>query len=252
MKSKTRNFGASRSGQLLIVAALAVAIIISSTTLYVYDVSRQTGTANSQSLSELILALKQASRNTLVSSLANTSRGGNEAILNTNLNELQRTSRLINRFGLAELSFTLLNASGYSSGISLAWNTSIVDVSSAYANFTLNVIGLESKVTTQYAINITTSVQVNGSYSLVGIEKHVNLTCRIYNEDEPALTRSIALFYANLGNWTRVDETNSLAMVNRGDGVYDISFIVPSTTTEISINCLDLRDILVQSTYFTP
>jgi len=250
MKKYGREFKANSSGQLLIVAALAIAILISSTTIYVYELSREANSANAQSISNFILALKQSTRNTMISSLANVSNGGEKTVLTTNLNELSQVLRSLNHFGICQLAFTPLNDSDYDAGIWLSWNTSDVGVSSAYADFTLNVYGATAKVTVNYAINITTAIAVNGSYvTLESGEKLVNLTCKMYDEGEPALTENITLFYENLGNWTLVGASNSLSIVDYGNGTYLISFTVevPSDVVQVSVHAHDLRGISVQA-----
>lgn len=246
----SRRFRANSSGQLLIVAALAIAILISSTTIYVYELTKETSSTNTQSPSNFILDLKQNTRNAMISSLANASNNGEKTVLTTNLDKLSQAFRHLNLFGICQLDFTVLNNSIYDSGIWLSWNTSDLGVSSAYTNFTLNVYDLTANVTVEYAINITTTVTLNGYYTrLAGDEKLVNLTCKTYNEDAPALAQNISLFYENLGSWTPVNSSNSLCITDYGNGTYAISFTVnlPSNSVPVSAHIYDLRNIFAQA-----
>lgn len=85
------------------------------------------------------------------------------------------------------LSFTLINDSRHDSGVYLSWNTNGSGVSTAYANFTLKVQSMAANLAIDYAVNITTTIAINGSYTtLEGEEKLVNLTCRVFNEEKPA------------------------------------------------------------------
>ncbi len=66
-------FMANSSGQLLIVAALAIAILIASTTIYVYELSGERQSAEDFFISNCVFAVKQGSRNAVISALANAS-----------------------------------------------------------------------------------------------------------------------------------------------------------------------------------
>lgn len=250
MKKHMKNLRANSSGQLLLVAALAIAILISSTTIYVYELSKETNSTYTSPISNSILALKQSTRNTMISSLANASNGGEKTVLAANLNRLSQVFRSLNHFGICDLASTSLNDSNYDSGIWLSWDTSDVGVSSAYADFTLKVYDIAANVTLNYAVNITTAVTIDGySTRIGGNEKMVNLTCNIYNEGEPALTKNMTLFYERLGSWVSVDSSNNLSIMDYGNGTYRIVFTVNTSlnAVQVSAHIRDLRDIFVQA-----
>jgi len=243
---------AHNSGQLLIVAALAIAILISSTTIYVYELSRERTATQNQLTTEFILALKQSSRNTVISSLANASKGGEKSVLETNLNSLLQTYRSLSQPGICNLSFTVLNDSNYADGIWLSWGENDgLGVSSAYANFSLAIYGLEANITANYAINVTTAITLEGYYKTNGSEKLVNLSCRVFNEGKPALAKNIILYYEDLGVWLPVNSSNNLSITDYGNGTYTISFtvITISDTMPVSVSAHinDLREISVQA-----
>jgi len=250
MKEYRRRLRANSSGQLLIVAALAIAVLISSTTIYVYELSKETNGTDTPSISNFVLALKQSTKNTMVSSLVNVSNGGEKTVLTANLNELSKVFRSLNHFGICHLDFTALDDSAYNSGIWLSWSISGLGVSSAYANFTLKVYGMASNITVNYAVNITTTVTIDGYYTkLAGNEKQVNLTCKMHNEGEPTLAKNINLFYEKLGSWIPVNSSNNLSIMDYGNGTYILSFNVnvPSNQVQVSVNVYDLHDIFVQA-----
>ncbi|MDH5481261.1 MAG: hypothetical protein OEY22_00060 [Candidatus Bathyarchaeota archaeon] len=245
-----RKLRANSSGQLLIVAALAIAILISSTTIYVYEVSKEINSANSWPMTDYVLALKQSTRNTVVSSLVNASNGGEETVLTANLNELSEVLRSLDQFGICQLDFYVSNDSAYDMGVRLSWNTSDSGVSSAYANFTLNVYGIAANLAVEYTINVTTLIAVNGYYTrLAGDEKLVNLTCNVFNEGKPALAKNISLFYETLGSWIPVNSSNNLSVIDCGNGTYTASFTVDIAldTVTVSAHIFDLRDVFVQA-----
>ena len=123
-----------------------------------------------------------------------------------------------------------------------------IGVSSAYVNFTLRVYGVEEDIDAAFAVNVTTTITISGSYAtLLSGEKQVNLTCRVYNEDEPALAKNMTFFYENSGNWTQVDAPNNLFITDQGNGTYLVSFTVdiPSGTVPVSVHVYDSRDVFV-------
>jgi len=199
LKKLKKNLGGKSSGQLLIVAALSIAVLISSTTIYVYEVSRETNSIKNNSISDFVLAVKQSTRNAMISSLVNASNGGERTVLTDNLNSFSQALRSLYQFGTCQLNFTVLNDVGYDSGMRFSWNDSGLGISSAYADFTLKIYGVTSNTVVNYAVNVTTTLTVNGSYTIVeNEEKLVNLTCKIYNEGEPALAKNMTVFYENL------------------------------------------------------
>ncbi|MDH7477904.1 MAG: hypothetical protein QHH17_05940, partial [Candidatus Bathyarchaeota archaeon] len=122
-------------------------------------------------------------------------------------------------------------------------------ISSAYANFSLTIYGLEVNVTANYAINITTAVKLEGYYTRDGLEKFVSLSCQVFNEGKSALAKNITLYYENLGVWLPVDSSNNLSVTDYGNDTYTISFtvITISDTVQVSAHITDLREIFVQA-----
>lgn len=245
--SKRKNCRRGNSGQLLLVAALAIAILISSTTTYVYELSRETDNADAPPTSNFVLMLEQATKNAVIGSLANASSGGTNAVLTVNLGKLVQAVRSVTQYGICNLSYSTFNGSGYDSGFRIAWSAGGKGVSSAYTNFALQIYGVASKVTAEYAVNVTSSLDVSGSYaSLDSGEKNVSLTCVLNNENGPALAKDVAIFYDDGGNWTQVNASNGLEIADYGTGSYMVSFAVAvSDPVQVSVRVVDLRDILV-------
>jgi hypothetical protein len=248
MRKHKNRLGVDRSGQLLIVAAMAIAVLISSTTAYVYELSKENGDPRNQRISDLALALRQSTRSAVISALANVSNGGEKTILATNLDILAQVFRGLNQVDLCSLVFTPFDVVPYDSGILLSWNTTSTDISSACVSFVLDVRGDFARAEASYTVNITTSLMVDGFYELQSNEKHVNLRCQINNEGLPALAESLNVFYLASGSWTGV-ETSDLSGVDYGNGTYVLAFPVPQEAIQISIHMRDLRNILVQSIY---
>ncbi len=245
-----RRLRANSSGQLLIIAALVIALLISSTTTYIYELTKETDTSETRAINDFILALKQNTKNAMISSLANVSNGGTKITLKTNLNKLSEVFRNLRHFGTCSQSFTVYNDSYYDSGTWLSWNTSGAGVSSAYANFNLTVYGMTAKIDMPYMANVTTAIAINGSYSVIsGDEKQVTLICKTYNEAQPALWKNVTVFYESGGSWIQANSTNNLSIVDYGNGTYSISFTITlvSDAVSVSTSVLDSRDIFVRA-----
>ncbi|MEM4700552.1 MAG: hypothetical protein QXZ51_00205 [Candidatus Bathyarchaeia archaeon] len=251
MKRLERLMRAKSSGQLLIVAAIAIAIIISTTTAYVNEVSKEKPSVQqSFSVADFVSSIKQGSRNAMISALANASIGGEKTVLASNLNSLSQVYRSLNAYGLYYLSYTVLNDPPYADGFWLSWeDTNGLGVSSAYANFTLKFYGLTEKTTLNYAINITTTIRLEGYYTLNGSEKVVNLTCQIFNDGKPALAKNVTVYYAQKGSWLLANSSNNLSITDYGNGIYAISFTVDtdSDTVQVSTHVYDLRGVFVKT-----
>jgi len=251
MKGLKKLAGAKSSGQLLIVVALAIAILISTTTAYVYEVSREKPSSTQDyPIAELIQAVKQGSRNAVISALANASTGGEKRALALNLDRLVQAYKSLNVYGLYYLSYNVLNDSRYVNGVLLSWeDTDGLGVSSAYANFTLKFSGLTEKTTLSYAINITTTITLEGHCTLNGSEKIVNLTCQVFNEGKTALAKNITVYYEVNGRWVPANSSNNLSITDYGNGIYAISFTISteSDAVQASIHVYDLRGIFVKA-----
>ncbi|MEM3694923.1 MAG: hypothetical protein QXJ11_03070 [Candidatus Bathyarchaeia archaeon] len=246
MKAHRRNFRENKSGQLLIVAALAIAMLIASASIYVYELNVEQNGQSYYQIANFVPVIKQCTKNALISSLANVSNGGAKTVLATNLERLAGTIRGLRHQAIFQLTFSLYNNSDYESGVRLLWGAENFGLSSAYASFTLNVQGIEN-VELDYTINVTTAILVEGFYTGDGSEKNVTVMCHIYNEGKPAQAKNINLFYEVGDAWVPVDSLNNILMVDFENGTYAISFsaTIPSDVVRVSTHITDMRDILV-------
>lgn len=249
MRGRKDSLKKSSSGQLLIVAALAIALLISSTTTYVYEVTRETDNARSSSISNFVLAMKQTTRNAMISSLANVSNGGAKSTLASNLGELSEAVGILSRFGFCILGHTTLSELGYDFGTKLQWGDNGLGVSGAYANFTLQVQDEASRTTMKFEVNMTASLAISGSYATLGSgEKNVSLICNVCNNGHPSLTGSLKTFYHDASSWTEAGVLNSLAVTDYANGTYLVSFVVAiSDPVQVSVQVIDLQGIFIRA-----
>lgn len=245
MKTAKR-FRANSSGQLLLVAALAIAILIASTSIYIYELTTQTQNIEGTSDVELSLAVKTSLRNAVVSALANITNGGNKTILIENLDALADVYMRLHPQRPCHISYMLLNSSGYRDGVKLLWSGGL-GVSSAYVFYTLKILGPESSVTINDAINITTSLTAEGYYTIGENEtvKTVNLTCKLFNGKKPAQAKNLTVYYEDdSGAWTLV---SSPYITDYGNGTYSLGFtiVLVSNIVHASVHMVDACNILV-------
>jgi len=242
--------GKGSSGQIIVIAALIIALTIISTELYVYELGKTIGEANTNSFNDYIFAIKLGSQHIVTGSLANVSQGGPDQTLIVNL---ERWFSLVARqyhMGRAVLNFTPYEMQPYSSGIRILWGSNGLGVASAYADFDLKLSDREVNVNVTYAINVTTTLLVQGTYRVVqGDEKQVNVTCNLLNEGRPALAKVITSCYRNLDDWLIPGSLNNYTLVDCGNGTYLISFVaeISSSDVEISVHAYDQREIYTQA-----
>jgi hypothetical protein len=248
MKKFNKIFRAKSSGQLLIVAALAIAILIASTTMYVYELTEEKQAPQDTAIGEVVLAIKTGLRNTVISALANASKGGEKTVLAKNLERLSSAYRRVYQYGICQISYKLLNSSEYESGIKLSWTNSGLGVSSAHVAFTLKIFGLTSNITVDDAVNVTTAIIIGGYYTVNGDggTKRVSLTCHVLNEEKPAQAKNITIYYEEFGVWIPVSD---LSFIEWGNGTYTLSFTVTnaSETVHVSVHLTDARNIFVMA-----
>ena len=240
------------SGQTLIITALVISLLVLSVVYGVFEAERRSELRSATKLNSHVLATKLGLRNTVTSALVNVSNGGDNGTLTTNLNKYAEVIGNQTYFGKCTVLSTASNSSPYQSGIWLSWGSDGIGVSSAYANYTLMFTQLDSQIQLQHVTNITTGLEVEGTYTkLGGTSRQVNVTCRIFNEGEPALANNITAYYEYDGNPVDQNWTvgSSQSITDYGNGTYTISFIADTQTSDdpmlVSAQVHDLRDIFV-------
>ncbi|MEM3766357.1 MAG: hypothetical protein QXU46_04950 [Candidatus Bathyarchaeia archaeon] len=240
-------FMANSSGQLLIVASLVIAILITSTSIYVYELTTEIQTMKNCSTLELALALNTGLRNAVVSALANITNGGRKNVLAENLALLVDTYMQLHPQQPCQIAYTLPSVAGYDDGIKLSWGSSGLGVSSAYVLYTLKILEPASNLTIHSALNITTTLVINGYYTIGENEtiKTVSLTCKVFNEDKPAKVKQVNVYWGQAPEvWLPI---RSLSIVDCGNGTYVISFTITtaSEAVYVSAQMVDARNIFV-------
>ena len=241
-----RSFRRDKSGQVLVVSALLVALLLLSTALYVIEVGKEVPIADA-SQGNVFSNYKQSVKSAMISALSNASDGGAQNILGVDLAEL-KTVILSNSYqALLTMDYTVQNMGGYQNGLRISRGTNGEGVSSAYASFIFASSTPSATSSLEYAVNITSQVNFSGSSQhLVETTKQVNLTINVQNEGKAALAQNFVFSYQTESDWVTVD---SPIITSFGNGTYAASFTAEapqlSDPLVVSLLCQDARGIFV-------
>ena len=238
---------------MLVIAALVVTLLLLSTALYVSEVEKNAAVYE-QRVNPAFSEYKLGIMHTVISSLVNVSNGGSATVLGANLDQFKGIVEANSFNAMVTMDCTLLNSTPYQNGIWISWGTNGRGTSSAYVNLVLNASATSSDYYSEYAVNVTSEIEVNGYYSvLTGSMKQVNLTCNVLNEGKPALAQNFTVYYEQDGSllpeeWVQV---TSPSLTDYGNGTYTLSFTAETTNPDdpmlVSVHSHDLRYIFTQA-----
>jgi hypothetical protein len=243
-----RSFRRNCRGQVIVVTALLVAVILLSTAMYVIEIKKETPIVQSND-GVPIDSYRNSVKSTLVSALANISGGGSSNILLSDLAALKTVIASHSYESQLSMDYTLLNSGGYSNGVHLSWGSSGYGVSSAYATISCSASNSLGSSQVNYSVNVTSSLQVSGDYMLLNeTHKEVNLTIRVFDESGAALADHFTISYHNETSWSNAD---SPSIVSLGDGSYNVTFYAltgqSGESLDISSVCVTTRGISVSA-----
>ncbi|XHH07906.1 MAG: hypothetical protein ACFCUE_10040 [Candidatus Bathyarchaeia archaeon] len=242
----------ANQGQVLIVAALVIVIMLLSTAMYIADIQKTQ--LRAQTETDLNLPFyKQGIQHTMINALVNISDGGDTGVLLSNL-EGFNTFVEAQSFGAFFTSdVTLQDDALYDNGVWLSQNQSGTAVIGAYAGFNVESSGTNGKIQSAFSLNVTSMLQAQGVYSIDNSSKQAQLTCKIFNEGQSALAENFSVSVETDGllayeNWTLVEAPN---ITDYGDGTYLITFNAlteqPENPLLVWLTCQDQRGITLQT-----
>ncbi len=247
-----RSFRRNNKGQVIVISALLIALLILSTAIYIIETERDTPTI--QAPSAFFVDYSESARNTLISALANASNGGNVNILVEDLAMFKAAVTNHSYQAMLQVDTTPANATPYQSGLWLVQGANGTGIASAAANFAFTSTSPVGSSQAQYLVNVSTQMHLNGVYfDVEGKSKDVNLTVNIKNDDKPALAKNFTVYFEYDGllsaeEWVLVSSPNA---VDFGNGTYRLSFnIVQHKHNDpvlILLQCTDQRGIFVQA-----
>jgi hypothetical protein len=240
-----------KKGQVLVIAAFGMALILLSTQVYIFKVKRGQSSSDHDFLGDYVLDIKLGSDHAVVASLINVSNGGPASILGDNLERWEVLVAGDYRFGRCDLNSTLASQPPYSQGLWLDWGNEGVGLSSASSYFNLNIGGRGVDVNLDFDVNVTTTVLLSGGFSVLGGDsKAVTVYLNLLNEGRPALHGSTTLTYQRTpGQWADPTVLDDYSAVDYGNGTYRYSFSdsIEGETVSVRVQTYDLRGVFVQA-----
>jgi hypothetical protein len=240
----------SKRGQVLIVAAFAISIILLSANVYIYRTSRIDASPGFSTLTDYAQHVRLGSIHAVTASLVNVSNGGVVSNLGDNMARWESFTGDDYRFGVCDLNATLGSQVPYSDGVWLVWGTSGVGVSGAYVDFTFNISGRGAEIDWAFPVNRTTEIRILGSYTVIsGDQKNVSVTLYVLNEDSPALAQSTTLEYLRSGLWNDASIESDYGILDYGNGTYRFTFSAdaPGSQVDIRMRVNDVRGVFVEA-----
>jgi hypothetical protein len=250
---KTRNSRRGNSGQVLIIASLVVALLLLSTAVFVTDTQKNAAVYDSRA-DPAFSAYKLGVTHTVISALANISNGGSADVLVADLNQFKSVVDGHSFDAFVKMDLAPLNMTPYQDGVWISWGSSGRGVSGAYVNLVLDSSGTSANYYSEYAVNVTSEIDVNGYYTLLtGSLKQVNVTCNVLNEGKPALAQNFTVYYEQDGSLSTEEwvQVASPSITDYGNGTYEMSFTANTTNPDdpmlVSVYSHDLRYILIRA-----
>lgn len=247
-----RSLRRDNSGQVIIVSALLISLLLLSTAVYVIETEKDTPTPQAQDSN--FPAYMQSARNTLISALANVTNGGVAGVLTADLNEFKSTITSHSYQAMLQMEITPFSTAPYQNGLWISRGANGVGVSSACVSVVFASSGSSATTELESGVNVTSEVHLSGSYLLLeGESKQVNLTVNVLNEGKPALAGTFTVYFEFDGSLSPEDWVlvSSPSTVNFGNGTYAVSFNAETNNRTdpvlVSVHCHDQRGILTIS-----
>ena len=241
------------SGQVLVIASLVITLLLLSTAIYVSEIEKN-AKMTEQKVNPAFSTYKLGVTHTVMSALANVSNGGSASVLAADLNKFTSVVGGHSFDAIVQMDCTPLNTAPYQDGFWISWDASGRGISSAYVNLVLNASGTSATYYTEYVVNVTSEIEVNGYYQVLsGSMKQVNLTCNVLNEGKPALAQNFTVYYEQDGSLSTEEwvQVTSPTVADYGNGTYTMSFTAETTNPGdpmlVSVQSHDLRFILTQA-----
>jgi hypothetical protein len=237
----------------LIIASLVVTLLLLSTALYISEIEKNAALYKSRA-NPAFSSYKLGATNTVISALANISNGGSANILVEDLNQFKSMVNSHSFSALVKMGFTPFNVTPYQEGVCISWGTSGQGISSACVNLVLNSSGTSVSYYSEYAINVTSEINMNGYFTVLnGSLRQVDLTCNVLNEGKPASAQNFTIYYEQDGSLSPEEwiQVASPSITDYGNGTYIVSFTAETTNPDdpmlVSVHSHDLRYILTKA-----
>jgi hypothetical protein len=153
-------------------------------------------------------------------------------------------------YGLCYLNSTPASQAPYSEGIWIDWGVDGVGVTGACSDYTFNISGRGAEVDLSFTVNMTTRVQVSGSYQdMGGDSKAVTVTMQLTKDGSPALYRDVTPEVMASTGWTDMTALGDYAEQDHGNGTYTYTFTADISGNDVPVRYMvhDERGIYVKA-----
>ncbi|MGD2200637.1 MAG: hypothetical protein PVJ38_03260 [Candidatus Bathyarchaeota archaeon] len=238
-----------RKGVNLILAAFIISMVILSTQVYVYRLSKRGSYSNCDYLSDYILGIKQNSEHAVTASLINISKGGDNVVLGSNLDRWRSFVAGDYQFGRCDLNYTLQDEGSYTDGVRIDWGVNGLGVSSAYADFTMNLSGRGVEADLIFSVNVTAYLDVSGYWEADSSDKWIYVDIVLRDEGGYALGSRFLVEYERQKTWYNASDAPDYSWYDYGNGTYRCIFhpFLPGSEVQVRVSVHDRRDIYVQA-----
>jgi len=241
IKRSIRN---DNKGQVIVITALLIGLLMFSTFVYVTEVIKQAPTIETNQ-NALFPQYQQNLKNTLISALANITSDNNTQVLNQNIEKLNQMFSSHFYESLLQINYILTDAAPYQDGLWISSGQENHTAVGAQMSYQLFSVGRSETSTVVGNVAVISEVYLSGNSSQIDqTTKQGNLTLQVFNEGLPALASNFSYYYQDGAQWVRIENFSS---TDFGTGTYEIVFSVqlsqPSDPLTVAIYVLDQRGI---------
>jgi hypothetical protein len=231
------------SGQVLVITALVVALLLMSTVVYVSETQKNAPIYHSDAEAGY-WALKQSALHTVTSALVNVSGGGDASVLGADLARLEDAveEHLYGSIGM--LQAEVVDSAPYEDGVWLLVDEG-VGVSSITVNFAFNSTAPSGNCAFEYLANVTSTIVLTGSSTPMNETcSQVTVTCSVFADNCPEKAQNLTYYYQDdAKNWFPAES----AVADLGNGTYVGTFVAANCTAGVPVlvGCVDFRGVAI-------
>jgi len=239
-----RSIRTDNKGQVIVITALLIGLLMFSTFVYVTEVINQAPAVETNQ-NELFPQYQQNLKNTLISALANITSDNNTQVLTQDLERLNQIFSSHFYGSLLQINYTLANTAPYQDGLWISSGQENHTAVGAQVSYQLFSVGKSETSNVVGNVTIASEVYLSGNSSQIyQATKQGNLTLQIFNEGMPALASNFSCYYQDGAQWVRIE---NFSFTDFGTGTYEMVFSAqlsqPSDPLTVAIYVLDQRGI---------
>jgi hypothetical protein len=239
-----RCFRNDSKGQVIVITALLIGLLMFSTFVYVNEVIKKAPTIETNQ-NDVFSQYQHGLKNTLISALANITSDNNTQVLNQDIEKLNQIFSSHFYGSLLEIDYTLASAAPYQGGLWISTGQENHTIVGAQVSYQLFSVGKSETSNVVGNVTVGSEVYLSGNSSQIDqATKQGNLTLRVFNDGMPALASNYSCYYLDGAQWVRIENFSS---TDFGTGTYEIVFSAqlsqPSDPLTVAMYVLDQRGI---------